>query len=284
MSRAASIDDLSPVWAGQIAVQETRPPALTTVHDFMALAYFTRGSAIVHQRERFEVSAGEVYLVPAGERHGFVSARSPAAWGVGFYPACFAATEIALLLAPFERAAAGGSKVVRVTSARQEHLVRLCEELHRETATRAPAAHVDLVARSLLGLILVEIARATTLTPATGTQSGIVGEALRFIERHCLGPISLGDVAAFVRRSPSHVSTAVHRATGRTVRGWVIAGRLSEARNRLQHTDELVDVIAERVGYADPTHFIRLFRRAHGSTPAAWRAQRRSAVRGGHSR
>ena len=33
-----------------------------------------------------------------------------------------------------------------------------------------------------------------------------------------------------------------------------------------------VDVVAERVGYADATHFIRMFRREHGTTPAAWRA------------
>jgi AraC family transcriptional activator of pobA len=39
-----------------------------------------------------------------------------------------------------------------------------------------------------------------------------------------------------------------------------------------------VDVIAERIGYADPTHFIRLFRRAHGCTPAAWRARQRGAT------
>ncbi|MCI4371871.1 MAG: helix-turn-helix domain-containing protein, partial [Thermoplasmata archaeon] len=40
----------------------------------------------------------------------------------------------------------------------------------------------------------------------------------------------------------------------------------------LLHSDERVDIIAERVGYADATHFIRMFRRAHGATPAAWRA------------
>jgi AraC-like DNA-binding protein len=33
----------------------------------------------------------------------------------------------------------------------------------------------------------------------------------------------------------------------------------------------MIEVIAERVGYADATHFIRLFRREHGVTPAAWR-------------
>jgi AraC-like DNA-binding protein len=49
---------------------------------------------------------------------------------------------------------------------------------------------------------------------------------------------------------------------------------MAEARRLLSHTDEMVDVVAERVGYADSTHFIRMFRREHGTTPAAWRAAR----------
>jgi AraC-like DNA-binding protein len=58
---------------------------------------------------------------------------------------------------------------------------------------------------------------------------------------------------------------------------WIIAGRMAEARRRLLHSDERIDIVAERVGYADVTHFIRMFRRTHGVTPAAWRtAQQRS--------
>jgi AraC-like DNA-binding protein len=54
---------------------------------------------------------------------------------------------------------------------------------------------------------------------------------------------------------------------------------MAEARRLLLHSDEMVDVIAERVGYADATHFIRMFRRAHGATPAAWRAVKANAPR-----
>ena len=97
------------------------------------------------------------------------------------------------------------------------------------------------------------------------------------LERRCLDPISLQDVADAVHRSPAHVTTLVRRATRRPVQAWIIAGRLAEATRRLRHTDEIVDVIAERVGYADATHFIRLFRREHGITPAAWRSRQRSA-------
>jgi AraC-like DNA-binding protein len=51
---------------------------------------------------------------------------------------------------------------------------------------------------------------------------------------------------------------------------------MAQARRLLLHSDERVDVIAERVGYADATHFIRMFRREHGATPAAWRLRARA--------
>jgi AraC-like DNA-binding protein len=58
---------------------------------------------------------------------------------------------------------------------------------------------------------------------------------------------------------------------------WIIAGRMAEARHLLLHSDQMVDVVAERVGYADPTHFIRMFHRTHGATPAAWRSAKSRA-------
>lgn len=87
-----------------------------------------------------------------------------------------------------------------------------------------------------------------------------------------LRPLTLKDVASAVGRSPAYVTTALTRATGRSAVEWIIAGRMAEARRLLLHSDEMIDAIAERVGYADPTHFIRMFQRAHGTTPAAWRA------------
>ena len=263
------------VWAIRVTTEVLDAGHKQVVHDHMALAYLTRGWAVVHQGERFDLRTGDVYLVPAGEPHGIVAAHEPEAWGIGFSPACYAPTELEHLLVPFHRVAAGASKVVRIPAERQEHLAHLCAELHRETRTAASRPHAELVQKSLLALILAEVAR---VGPCAAPHVGIVSDALRFIERHCLGPVSLGDVAASVHRSPAHVSTLVRRATGKSVKQWIITGRMAEARRRLLHTDEMVDVIAERVGYADPTHFIRLFRRAHGSTPAAWRTQHRTVA------
>ena len=97
---------------------------------------------------------------------------------------------------------------------------------------------------------------------------------MRFIERNALRRLTLGEIAEAVGRSPAYVTNALSRSTGRSALEWILSARMAEARRLLLHSDEMVDVIAERVGYADATHFIRMFRRSHGTTPAAWRAAR----------
>ncbi|MCU0655017.1 MAG: AraC family transcriptional regulator [Polyangiaceae bacterium] len=273
----ARSDPPGPVWAQRFTGHALAPsPCPPVVHDFMALGFLTGGSAVMQQRVRYHLQPGDVFLVPAGERHGTVAAQAPEAWGISFRPACYTPGELGALLDPFERAVSGASTVVPIPASRQEHLAGLCAELHRETKHASPHAHAELARKSLLALILTEIARASSVTATAGLQPTLVGDALRFIERNCLLPISLREVAAAVNRSPSYVATTVKAATGKTVVEWILAGRIAEARNRLLHTDERVDIIAERVGYADPTHFIRLFRRTHGATPAAWRARQRA--------
>ncbi|MFB1482878.1 helix-turn-helix domain-containing protein [Corallococcus sp. RDP092CA] len=243
-------------------------------HPQAVLALYTGGRAVIDQRTRLTVSAGDVMLIPAGERHRTVTAERAEVWGLGFHPSAFAHTEVGPLLEPFERVRQGASAVVPIPSGRQEHLVRLLSELRAET--RAPhRALGEQVTRSLFSLVLAEVARSSTWAPVEARAS-LAGEALTYIERHCLEPISLREVAAAVGRSPAHVTTALKQATGRSAVEWLISGRMAEARRRLMSTDERVDIIAERVGYADPTHFIRLFRRAEGLTPAAWRKRHRA--------
>lgn len=264
-----------PVWVEQLAQEPRHQACRSAIHEHAALLYVVEGRVLHEQKGRFEVEAGDVLLVPAGEAHRALRAARTTAWGVGFCAPCYAPSELASLLDPFERARAGASPVVRLAAERHEYVDRLIAELYAET--RAERAHGELVQKSLLTLLLAEVTRAASL--GTSPQTSLVADALRFIERRCLEPISLSDVARAVGRSPSYVTTALKRATGKSVVEWIITGRLSEARNRLLHTDERVEIIAERVGYADPTHFIRLFRRAHGCTPAAWRAERRGLER-----
>jgi len=50
--------------------------------------------------------------------------------------------------------------------------------------------------------------------------------------------------------------------------------RISRARELIQHTDLRIRDIADQVGFRDPLHFSRVFRKETGRSPRAERAAR----------
>lgn len=259
------------------SLAEARSQAVS--HGSAALVLYVGGRAELEQRGRLSLRAGDVHLLPAGEPHRLLRAEAAEMWCLGFDPVGVVGTEIDALIAPFERVRDGGAAVLRLPAGREQHLLGLLRELMAEEQRPGGVARAQ-VQRSLLTLALAEVARAPVVGVEAPPQgSRLVVEALRYIERHCLGPLSLRDVAAALGRSPAHLTTAIRRATGRTAQQWIGAGRLAEARRRLLAGDEAIAAIAEQVGVGDPTQFIRLFRRTHGVTPTAWRAAQRAASR-----
>lgn len=267
-----------PVIATRHIPGDTTAPCHTPVtHSYAVLTFHTHGQARVEQNGEWNLREGDVHLVPAGAPHRTLEQRRMESWGLAFCVPCFAAGGAASLLAPFERVRDGAAAVVHIPAERQTFLAGLFTELADVGAH--PRGHGDTLAavqRSLLTLILAEVERAADTNDVhPGPGRGVAVAALRFIERHCLGRLTLHEVAAAVGRSPAHVTTALTRATGRSAVQWIVSGRMAEARRLLLHSDERIDEISGRVGYADPTHFIRMFRREHGATPAAWRALQR---------
>jgi AraC-like DNA-binding protein len=243
----------------------------TITHTYAVLAFFTRGRMRLELNGEWTLVAGDVLLVPPGAPHRTLDRDLADVWMLRLCVPCFAAAGSLALLAPFERVRDGAAAVVNIPRERRAFLASLFGELN---ALKTSDTY-DAVQQSLVTLILAEVARATGKGVHRNLAGGMVVDALRFIERNCLGRLTPRDVAAEVKRTPAYLTTALKQATGRSAGEWIVAGRMAEARRLLLHSDERVDVIAERVGYADPTHFIRMFRRDHGATPAAWRSRQR---------
>jgi AraC-like DNA-binding protein len=131
--------------------------------------------------------------------------------------------------------------------------------------------------RAHLTLILVEVARLAQdiVGQLRVQQQPVLAGVFGFIEDRYAEPISLKDVARAASLSSGYLTTLVRRQTGRTVLEWIQERRMAEARRLLMETDESVEGIGTRVGYDDPTYFIRRFRSAHKATPASWRSANR---------
>lgn len=258
----------------RFAVTAARPMRRPASHSYVVLGFHVAGRVEVEHHGEFELRPGHVHLIPAGDAHRVLTAAEAEVWGLAFCRTCLPQERFRDLLGPLDRVRRGAAPYVELSADRQSHVLTLLRELEREQGLSTGA--MPVVLESLVGLILAEIVRAEPRESSVDRAPSLVGDVLSIIEARCLGPLTLNEVAESVRRSPAHVTTAVKAATGRTVVQWIIEGRLAESRRRLLDTDEFVDVIAERVGYADPSHFVRMFRRRHGATPAAWRERERS--------
>lgn len=250
-----------------------------TSHTEHGLTYVVDGWIRMEHGESIEVEGGSLIVVPAGVPHRPQDGRDIEIWLAGFCATCLGLDESQLLMSPFRRVRHGVLPVVSIPKSRRRKLVRLFRELKEESERGAPES--PELARSLLLLLLGEVRRSMGGADVEVAEGSLVSNALEFIQRRCLDSISLKDVAAAVHRSPAHVTSTVKKATGYSVGEWIAAGRVAEAANRLAHTDDSLDDIAEHVGWKDKTHFIRQFRKAYGMTPAAWRRDRRSHHRDG---
>jgi len=250
-------------------------PHPMTSHTEHGLTYLVEGWMQLEHGGTVEARPGTFTVVPAGVPHRPLAGRDMHYWMLGFCATCLTLDEGQALMSPFRRVRQGALPVLTVPKGRRRHVVRLYRELAAEQRRGVPETP-ELV-RSLVLLLLGEVRRALPGDPSPVASGTLVSDALETIQRRCLEPISLADVAAAVHRSPAHVASVVKKATGYSVGDWIRAGRVAEAAARLSHTDEPLQVIAERVGWRDKTHFIRQFRKAYGVTPAVWRGQNRDA-------
>ena len=69
------------------------------------------------------------------------------------------------------------------------------------------------------------------------------------------------------------MSTLVRRESGLTVLQWIDRALVREAKVLLHHTAMPVAEVAEQLGFATPSFFIRFFRQQTGQTPLQYRKQ-----------
>lgn len=250
-----------------------------TTHTEHVLAYHVAGKVRLEQGSIMTAEPGQITLLPAGVPHCSLGVEQAELWLVSFCAPCLQLSEQSPLMEAFTRVRAGAHPVIAVEETRREKWLRLLEDLHEEQRLASPESHAAV--QALLTLLLTESIRALRASQKVSGQghTGLTTQALRFIQTHCLTPISLKDVAEAVHRAPAHVAATVKKETGFSVGNWIQAGRLGEAARRLNHTEDSMLEITHAVGWQDVTHFIRCFRKAFGRTPAAWRAEMRDLHR-----
>ena len=255
------------------------------VHDYLVFVYYDQGGGW-HRVGALQrpAAAGDLYLIAPGEVHDSEQDDQASGWIVYFNAEALGEERLEFesflwpgdpVLLPFVRPPGVQLGYVAVPPSERPRwegrLSTLANELECHQLGYRDAAH------ALLRLLLIDAARL--VMPVLGEQScyhrPLLEGVFRFIDAHFAEPISLVDVARAIGRTPGYLTSRLRAATGRTVLEWITARRMIEARRLLTQTNDEIGRIAARVGYSDPTYFIRLFRRFHGMTPRQWRRAHR---------
>lgn len=106
-----------------------------------------------------------------------------------------------------------------------------------------------------------------------------IQRALEFIDDNYTAKINLEMVAGKACMSKYHFSRTFKKATGMTYQNYLNNRRVEKAKEILENGDFTITEIAFSVGYADVTHFGRIFKNVVGVTPSGYKTLPRRKAR-----
>lgn len=138
-------------------------------------------------------------------------------------------------------------------------------------------ASSSLFAEQAVDLLCLQLARAHSSLGAmpaaqrTGLAEWQVRRVTGYMQDFIDRKLGLDELAGLVNLSRHHFCTAFRLATGQTPHEWLVALRMTRARELLASHDLPVTSVALAVGYQTPSAFASSFRKATGVTPTAYR-------------
>lgn len=163
----------------------------------------------------------------------------------------------------------GGSPAVRMLRTYLDTVQQALPELDSSAVMAARNATLELLA----GALRSDDGRSGGAVP-TGGSSGPALRAVmdRWIDRHLIRHELTPAAVAQAHGVSVRTVNRIFNATGETLSEVVRVRRLARAREELTDTDEPITTIAHRWGFADGSHFSRLFKAQYGCSPRDYRA------------
>ncbi len=101
-----------------------------------------------------------------------------------------------------------------------------------------------------------------------------VQKVLDLIENRLDDPPTLGELARLSDLSRSYFSPIFKEVVGMGLQDYLFQARINKAKNLLSDINLTIKQIAYKVGFKDPDHFSRTFKKKTGVTPTNWRLKK----------
>ena len=128
------------------------------------------------------------------------------------------------------------------------------------------------------GLIMTRSRAVSKITRQGGLARWQVELALRLLVNDSGSGHSLKQIAAHCGLSRSYFEKAFKVSLGTPPHRWLVRQRIQRAGEKLEQTNDSVSSIALSCGFTDQSHLTGVFGAIVGSSPGAWRRQRKASV------
>lgn len=270
-------------------ISESPKPHLH-VHDFIEISYVASGTGIhILGDKTYEVGKGDLFLINYDVPHEFRSFDSPSAAPLEVYNCVFKPDFIDVNLIDYM----DFSDVIHYLSFRSiftieaDHVddVKILgggnsaiEAIYRkmlEEFTRQEEGYVELL-RAYLIELLIHIFRVLKKSGKAGGaamthHAKLIEQSKQYLRANYALGAKLNELASQSFLSPTYFCKLFKDYTGTTISEYVQSLRIEEACQLLQHTDEKIIAIAQKVGYKDIKHFNEVFKKLTGMTPSSYR-------------
>lgn len=154
----------------------------------------------------------------------------------------------------------------------------LFQSIYEHSSKQTPTASTtcQYLFRALLSM-LHELMDGGITVPAHAkeqSKSNKLGRQIQiYVDEHVLEDLSVQSVAEHFNISSAYVFRLFKQVTGTSLMQYIIQRRMGEAQTLLLITDLSITEVAQRVGYDNLSHFVKMFSQNVGMSPRKYRKQ-----------
>jgi AraC family transcriptional activator of pobA len=158
---------------------------------------------------------------------------------------------------------------------------RMCREMEDEWTQQA-AFHGEHALRHLLGVLLIRLQRsyqhALHRTHDDREPHRVYQQFALLLEQHVAAHHDVQFYAHALQLAPTKLSKLLTRTVGKPTKQVIDERLVLEAKRYIHYTELPLKEIAAVLGYTDPFHLSKTFKRITGVTPQAYREQRQKVT------